>query len=117
MTFSTDRRSTSREWSNPVSISTSGWVDSIGSSSSGVLSMISAILYIQIFHKFSVCLNEVLAQLHLSPHQLVEDSISLFGILYLDLHQNALLRIHSCLKKLLGVHLTKTLVSLLLYEA
>jgi len=46
-------------------------------------------LNIQVFHKFSISLNEVLAQFHFGAHQFIKDCIGLFGILNLHLHQHA----------------------------
>src|ERR1035437_8825537 len=104
MTFSTVRRSTLREWpesrtsaacSTPLrrsSIDTSsrtslfGFWSSAGSLIGNSWSSISP-LDIQVFHEFSVSLDETLTKLHLCAHQLVKDSVGFLGIIYLDLHQ------------------------------
>src|SRR6185369_7167870 len=119
MTFSTVRRSTSREWSKPDRTSTS--VLSLASEPrrgsggvfwpsipltfwvSSMFEISSAILDIQVFHKFSIGLYEVLAQLHFGAHQLVEDGVGFLGVFHLNLYQHPLLGVHGGVEQLRGV--------------
>src|ERR1044072_9233070 len=129
MTFSTVRRSTRREWSKPLSISTSGvepvsrpanaseglfsGTISLMFSFSGVL-VTSAILDIQILYELCVGLNKVFTQLNFCSHQFVKNCIRLLGVGHFYLHKYTLLGVHSGFEQLFGIHFTQTLVALLL---
>src|SRR3989344_4361616 len=58
-------------------------------------------------------LNKVFAQLYLCTHQLIEDSIGFFSIVYPNLYQYSLLWVHGSFKQLLSIHFSKTLIALL----
>src|SRR5665647_1398223 len=112
MTFSTLRSSTVREcvWfstspSNGISFSFSSCVSLVVSLS---------ILDIQVLYEFCTRLNKVLTQLHLCSHEFVKNSVRLLGVFYFYLHQDTLFGVHSCFKKLFGIHFTQSLVAFLL---
>src|SRR3989344_1571604 len=101
MTSSTLRRSTTREWLRfRISSSSNVWLAKSGTFtlSSRFLSLFSSILDIQVFHEFSMRLYKVFAQLYLCTHQFIEYSIRFFSVIYSDLNQYTLLRIHGRFK-------------------
>ena len=59
-----------------------------------------------------VLLNEFASRFNVITHQHGEDFVGFSSILYGYLLQEARLRIHGCLPKLLGIHLSQTFVAL-----
>src|SRR6056297_3661418 len=113
MTFSTVRFSTIRECSFALARTSPSIASLIFSLfSSGVFLLSSAILNIQIFHKFCSACNKVLTWLNICTHQLVEDIVCFFSVFHLYLHQYTFFWVHGCIVQLVCVHFTKTLVAL-----
>src|ERR1700730_10506644 len=68
-------------------------------------------LDVQVTHGLGVRLDEALAWIDFGAHQDVEDLVGLDRVFDLDPQQHAVLRIHSGLPELLGIHLSETLVA------
>ena len=60
----------------------------------------------------SILFDELAAWLHVVAHEHGEDFVGFGSILDADLLQQTRLRVHGCLPKLLGIHLTQTFVAL-----
>src|SRR3546814_1791019 len=100
MTFSTVRSSTCREWSESTVSNVASANGLLPLIISGVMfcsSSISLILYVQVLHKFRVCLNKVLTQFYFCSHKLAEDCVGPLGIIQAHLDENPVLWVHGSL--------------------
>src|SRR3990167_8055243 len=100
--------------SSTVCISSSReWVCGGASISGFCSSWCGSILNIEILYELGPGLDKVFTQFYLYPHQLVEDSIGLFPVLYPNLHQHPILGVHGGVPELFGIHFTQALIALL----